>query len=279
VIYLTYVRPFSNLIYHQAVNEDDDAYGDFLFDYDASPGEHASFEREDQGEMVSAWQGGHTKKMSLSLYGVNSAYPVNLQPQLLADYWHASRAWHGFLGLDVYQDGLREPQEDDMIEEARLQDGGLESEEGDVFDGGFLEDDGRLESEGDDVFDGGIVEDDEIELAMHVQEQLESDNEVIDPEPEDPEPWMRHEEERGMQWMAEQNARSTELSMEPAAPSEIEEPIHEPIHSEPPYVIFEDGEDLYGMPCHSPLEPSLEIPQRQSSPEIPPPCPSLEIPQ
>jgi len=271
VLYLSYIRPFANLLYAQEIVETE-SDGDFFFCSEESQDQSwedkltlvmqretkarmgvqfglkvyrqmahaishvhvhaaaADFQINDRGEQVSAWQGGHSKKTSANLYGVNSAYPANLQPQLLADYWRASKAWHRFFDLD---DGELAAMEEDS----------------DVTDNIF-EDGWALEDLDDDE---DMIED------------MDSDDVVIDPEPEDPEPWMRREEERGMRWMAEQNIQSTELPTEPMAPSEVDDTID----SEPQYATFEDGEDLYGMPYRSPSEPSVEIPPRQPSPEIP----------
>jgi len=109
VLYLSYIRPFANLLYYQSIDEDNDTDSDFFFcsngsdeswddkkltavmqkETEARMGVRfgiqvyrqvahaishvhvqeaaAGFEREDAGEQVSAWQGGHTKQTSQSL--------------------------------------------------------------------------------------------------------------------------------------------------------------------------------------------------------------------
>jgi len=271
------------------------------------------FEFHDSQRRLMSWQGGHCKGTNVARYGVDSAYPAKLQPELLADYWQASKAWHAFLCL--------------LTGQALDSDSGAETNdaEDELID--WMEEGDHSEHRSATVGDAETSERDDDNLEMEMSEWdnddpnedwgrpdsnecSECDDQVIDPEPEDPEPWMRREEERGLRWMAEQNALSAELSTKPVvATSEIECPLD----SEPPYVTFEESEDLYGMPSHSPLEPSpdnprrrlspaipqhrlipviprrqtspaipqhrptSEIPRRRSSPEIPP-CPSPEIP-
>jgi len=282
-LYLAYIRPFASLLHDEHLVEATGFDGDFIFSSEGTPDESwdkkvslimqaetearigvrfgvsvyrhmafaiarhyipeaaKNFEREDDPRQVISWQGGHSKGTNVMRYGIDSAYPTRLQPELLADYWQASQAWHAFLCLiigmvlDLGIDNNNEINDDESIEETEHLDG-------------------------DSVLDDVPVS--EIEESGY----SECDDEVIDPEPEDPEPWMRHEEERGLRWMAEQNARSAEFSTEPVvATSEIECPLD----SEPPYVAFEDSEDLYGMPSHSPLEPSPDNPRRRLSPAIP----------
>ena len=47
--------------------------------------------------MVFAWQSGHRPLQRGTVYGLDGAYPSNLQPQLLRAFEWASVKWHEFL--------------------------------------------------------------------------------------------------------------------------------------------------------------------------------------
>jgi hypothetical protein len=48
---------------------------------------------------IFAFQSGHQRQINLQVYGLNSAYPARLQPEILAQYRRISRLWHRWLGL------------------------------------------------------------------------------------------------------------------------------------------------------------------------------------
>lgn len=52
-----------------------------------------------------AWQSGHKLPQRLSTYGLDGAYPDQLQPALLQIFLDISRQWHYFLRLDGADDG------------------------------------------------------------------------------------------------------------------------------------------------------------------------------
>ena len=56
------------------------------------------FEKE-RGMDVYAWQTGHLKDMNTAHYGLDIAYPSQLQPELLDEYRRISRRWQDWLGF------------------------------------------------------------------------------------------------------------------------------------------------------------------------------------
>jgi len=286
--YIAYIRPFCSLLYNQvivsATQTIDD--GNYLFcsegtKYKAWKGDQLSsilrremdariqvkfgislyrhfviavtrvhvkdiapfFDKDDEGAekivaqrpaRIYAWQGGHSHGTNAAHYGIDAAYPGRLQPELLEEYRRISTRWHDFL------DGLTDELTADGDDEEDIND----SVDGDTDD--ELENEIDVDEEEEDVNEGnGEPEEQE---SMDGPEAFNTNEEVIDPEPEDSEPWMRQEEERGLQWIAEQNALMN-----------VESEINT-MDSEPP-LEFEDSEDLYGMPS------TLSSPQWHS-PEI-----------
>ena len=49
---------------------------------------------------IYAWQAGHSSQTNVHVYGLDTAYPNKLQPNLLDEYWRASLRWQEWLGLD-----------------------------------------------------------------------------------------------------------------------------------------------------------------------------------
>ncbi|PON20041.1 hypothetical protein TGAM01_v211085 [Trichoderma gamsii] len=54
-------------------------------------------------DAVFAWQSGHRPRQRFITYGLDGAYPHQLQPALLQLYMHASEQWHTFLRLGEQQ--------------------------------------------------------------------------------------------------------------------------------------------------------------------------------
>jgi len=67
------------------------------FDWDDA--ECDKFLSHDKDIVVYAWQTGHQRATNVSTYGLDKAYPGNLQPELLRQYLRISRVWHGWIGL------------------------------------------------------------------------------------------------------------------------------------------------------------------------------------
>jgi len=45
------------------------------------------------------WQAGHQRRINVSVYGLDAAFPGRIQPALLRMYRQISRLWHSWLGL------------------------------------------------------------------------------------------------------------------------------------------------------------------------------------
>ena len=45
------------------------------------------------------WQAGHQPRINVSVYGLDAAFPGQMQPALLRFYRHISQMWHHWLGL------------------------------------------------------------------------------------------------------------------------------------------------------------------------------------
>jgi len=45
------------------------------------------------------WQAGHQRRLNVSVYGLDAAFPGRIQPALLRFYRQISRIWHYWLGL------------------------------------------------------------------------------------------------------------------------------------------------------------------------------------
>jgi hypothetical protein len=54
------------------------------------------------------WQAGHQKRISMSIYGLDAAFPGGNQPELLRLYRRISRIWHHWLGLLEDDDELED---------------------------------------------------------------------------------------------------------------------------------------------------------------------------
>jgi len=81
---------------------------------------------------IYAWQTGHRRATNVSTYGLDKAYPGQLQPELLSEYLRISQLWHRWLGLyedDVIaNEGKRKCQQEDIKTPEKKQQKTLEPE-------------------------------------------------------------------------------------------------------------------------------------------------------
>jgi hypothetical protein len=57
------------------------------------------------------WQAGHQRRVSVSIYGLDAAFPGQLQPALLRFYREISKIWHIWVGVEKEEGGQGIPAE------------------------------------------------------------------------------------------------------------------------------------------------------------------------
>jgi hypothetical protein len=54
---------------------------------------------------IYAWQSGHNRITDISIYGLDNAFPTQMQPELLQQYLHISLQWHKYCGPGIATEG------------------------------------------------------------------------------------------------------------------------------------------------------------------------------